>query len=452
MRLTSWFWNSCYLTLLAIFSPWIIWSAIRHGKYREGFGQRLLGRVPRTDPLRPCVWLHAVSVGEVNLLESIIAKLDDRHPRWQLVLSTTTKAGYDLARRKYSDRTVFYCPLDFSWAVRAAISRIQPDLLLLAELELWPNLINVAKQSGTRVAIVNGRLGDRSFRGYLRIRPIVAKLLRQIDLVAAQNEETAKRFLRLGANQSAVHATGSLKFDGARTERDHPRARQLRALAGFDQQQIILLGGSTQQPEEAYLVEIFRTLAGARPDLRLVLVPRHPQRFDEVARLLDASGLAWQRRSELGDCEAESSADTAAASAPLAPRPAILLVDTIGELSSWWASATIGFVGGTFGSRGGQNMIEPAAYGVATSFGPNTWNFRDIVSGLRASRAAVVVRDQSELLAFAQRALADVPWREELGSRARHFVLSQQGATDRTIELIEGLLPSDGESSRSSAA
>ncbi len=435
-RIASWLLNSCYLILLAFASPWILWSAFRHGKYREGFAERLLGRVPHVVSNGPTIWLHAVSVGEVNLLEPIIARLSTRHPDWQLVVSTTTKAGHDLACRKYAERTVFYCPLDFSWAVTTAMRRIRPNLVILAELELWPNLIHAAKTSGAKVAIINGRLGDRSFRGYMRIRPPVARLLRQIDQIAAQNQEIANRFLQLGANKISVQTTGSLKYDGAQTDRDHPRANRLRTLARFSQHDIIVLAGSTQAPEEAVMLEIFQKLAATESRLRLILVPRHPQRFDEVAKILDASGLAWQRRSELEHPESNN----ITAIDRSRSRPTILLVDTIGELGAWWASATIGFVGGTFGSRGGQNMVEPAAYGVATSIGPNTWNFRDIVAGLLSADAIAVVQDASELETFLRRALADTAWRESLGNRARHFVRTQLGAADRTIGLIEGLM------------
>ncbi len=444
-RLYSWLLNAVYLSLLLASSPLLLWSAIRHGKYRDGFAEKLLGRVPRRLDDRPCVWLHAVSVGEVNLLGTLISEMNLRHPDWQIVISTTTQTGYDLARRKYADRTVFYCPLDFSWAVHAAMRRVRPDILVLAELELWPNLIRAAKTQAVCVAVINGRMGDSSFRGYRRLRWLVAPLLRQVDLIASQNEETAKRFAKLGARPRTLQVTGSLKYDGAETNRDNPRSVQLCKLTEFGEQDCVFLAGSTQQPEESYALEIFQSLATEHPRLRLVLVPRHPQRFDEVAQMLDRSGLSWQRRSELERSELRrvSRCDTAsrAATQHTATTPTILLVDSIGELGAWWGTATIGFVGGTFGSRGGQNMIEPAAYGVATCFGPNTWNFRDIVAGLLAADAAVVVRNQGELAAFVRRALEDAPWREQLGDRARRFVATQQGATTRTVQLLESLLP-----------
>ncbi|HMP04836.1 MAG TPA: 3-deoxy-D-manno-octulosonic acid transferase [Lacipirellulaceae bacterium] len=453
-RLGTWLLNLAYLALLIAASPWIAWTAWRTGKHREGFAAKLLGRVPQRTGDRPCVWLHAVSVGEVNLLATTLAELSRQRPEWEIVISTTTKAGFDLARKKYADRAVFYCPLDFSWATAAAMRRVRPTLLVLAELELWPNLIGAAKRQAVRVAIINGRLSDNSFRGYRRLRPLVARVLRQVDLIAAQNEETAERFRQLGARPAAVHATGSLKFDGAQTDRNNPRTAELRRLAGLGPDDPVILFGSTQAPEEEYALAAYRRLAPSRPGLRLILVPRHPERFDEVAALLDRSGVAWQRRSGLAPAmhsiaanglpadEASPSEQTFNASPgsrdAMHRRGAapILLVDTIGELGAWWGAATVGFVGGSFGSRGGQNMLEPAAYGAATCFGPNTWNFRDIVGQLLAVDGAAVVRDAEELEAFIRRALDDPSWAAALGTRARQLVLSQQGATRRTAALL----------------
>ena len=422
-RLFSWTLNFAYLTVLLLASPWILWSALKHGKYREGFAAKFWGQVPPRTGNRRCVWLHAVSVGEVNLLATTLRELTSRRPDWEMVISTTTKAGYDLARKKYAAHAVFYCPLDFSWAVSRAMRRLRPDLLILAELELWPNLIAAAKKHGARVAIINGRLSDKSFQGYSRLRPLVSRVLAKLDLIAAQNRETADRFCRLGAPRSVVNATGSLKFDGATTDRDNQQTRKLRELAHFAADYIVFLAGSTQAPEEEIALRIFGELAAKFPTLKLILVPRHPQRFEEVAQLLAASGLPWRRRSQLESADHNSES-------------AILLVDSVGELGAWWGTANIGFVGGSFSSRGGQNMLEPAAYGVATCFGPNTWNFRDIVSQLLAVDGAVVVRDESELADFVRRALSESTWADELGQRAQQLVLSQQGATTRTVELL----------------
>lgn len=414
--------NLIYVLLLLIVSPWLIVQAVRKGKYREGYAEKLLGLVPRRSGGGTCVWLHAVSVGEVNLLAPLLKMIDHKRRGWECVISTTTMTGMELARKKYPGHTVFYCPLDFSWAVKAAMRRVRPDLLVLAELELWPNLISAAKRSGAKVAVVNGRLGEKSFRGYRRIRPLLAGLMRKIDLIAAQDETYSERFLALGARPEAVHVTGSMKYDGAQTDRNNPATRRLAEQAGFADDDIVLLAGSTQEPEEQMALDTFNKLSPKWPRLQLVLVPRHPDRFDAVARMLDCSGVAWQRRTAL-DCETASGGR-------------VLLVDVVGELGAWWGTAGIAFVGGSMGSRGGQNMIEPAAYGAAVSFGPNTWNFRDVVSAMLDRDTAVVVGDGCEFTAFVRRCLEQPDFAAELGRRGQDLVMSQLGATQRTLELL----------------
>ena len=416
--------NLAYLLLTLASLPWLVWQAIAKGKYREGYAAKFLGRVPWRESRATCLWFHAVSVGEVNLIAPLVKRMRAERPDWECVVSTTTMTGMQVARKKYPDLMVFYCPLDFTWAVRAAMRRIRPAVLVLAELELWPNLVRAAGEHGAKVAVVNGRLSEHSFRGYRRIRPLVRRVLRQIDLVAVQDEVFAERFRQLGAWPESVHVTGSLKYDGAETDRKNPATVRLAALAGIGADEVVFLAGSTQEPEEAMALETFRQLSPDHPRLRLLLVPRHPDRFDSVARLLDASGIAWQRRSSLG----ENTISTR-----------VLLVDALGELAAWWGTAAIAFVGGSLGTRGGQNMIEPAAYGAAVCFGPNTWNFRDVVERMLEHNAAVVVKNQEQLTTFVSRCLEAPGEAAELGARARALVQQQLGATERTLDRLTSL-------------
>jgi 3-deoxy-D-manno-octulosonic-acid transferase len=321
--------------------------------------------------------------------------------------------------------------------------RIRPDLLVLAETELWPNLIRAARKAGAKVAIVNGRLSEHSFRGYCRIRPVVAWLLRQIDLIAVQDDAYAERFRRLGAQPETVAVTGSMKYDGAQTDRNNPATERLRRLAGFGADDIVFLAGSTQETEEAAALAAFIALKDSWPQLRLVLVPRHPDRFDSVARLLDDSGLPWQRRTALKD------GDPAFGGEGSGSPSRVLLVDTVGELGAWWGTAHIAFVGGSFGSRGGQNMIEPAAYGAAVCFGPNTWNFRDIVAAMLDRQAAAVVRTPEGLTEFVRRCLVEPDLASLLGARARALVLGQLGATERTMDRLIPLIGGEPVGNRS---
>jgi 3-deoxy-D-manno-octulosonic-acid transferase len=429
-RIIGYLLNGLYLAALLVLAPAIAWTSFRTGKYRAGWQAKLFGRVPRRQGNRDCFWLHAVSVGEVNLLATTIREIRSRRPNVDIVISTTTNTGYALAVRKYgSDHQVFYCPLDFTWAVDTAMCRIRPQWLVLAELELWPNLIAAAKCRGVRVAIINGRLSENSFRGYRRLRWLVSHSLQQVDLIAAQDETTANRFCKLGANRQTTAITGSLKYDGADTNRENRHTVAFRQLAaGFfgSERSLVWLAGSTQEPEEKMAVDVFRRLASEHPELRLIIVPRHAERFDEVAKLLDASEIPWERRSKLSEAK------------PLSHAARCLLVDTIGELGGWWGPADIGFVGGSFGDRGGQNMIEPAAYGVATCFGPNTRNFRDIVAALLRVDGARVVEDEQALETFVRRCLADHDFRGAVGQRAQALVAAQLGATARTVDLLLG--------------
>jgi 3-deoxy-D-manno-octulosonic-acid transferase len=362
----------------------------------------------------------------------LLKQVSRERPDVECCISTTTVTGYDLAKQKYPKHSVFYCPLDFSWAVRRAMRRIRPSLLVLAELELWPNLIRAAKEYGAKVAIVNGRLSERSFRGYRRIRRLLRSTLDRIDCIAVQTADYAERFRALGAPSDRVMVTGSLKFDGATGDRQNSRTQKLRELAGITSDDIVFLAGSTQDPEERLAIEAYQSLRAKFPQLRLIIVPRHTHRFDEVAALLDRSGVNWERRTQM-----ERLPLAADRPPPAASGPPILLVDTIGELGAWWGTATIGFVGGSlFSSRGGQNMIEPAAYGVAACFGPNTQNFRDVVDLLLSNQAAVRVTTSAELTAFVRRCLEKPPYAAELGRNADVVVRAQQGAAHCTWELL----------------
>lgn len=417
-----WILNLAYVVLLLVVSPVLLYRRCVHGKYCDGWGEKIWGRLPERDGSRPCLWLHAVSVGEVLQLRPLMTLLTAQRPGWDFVITTTTRTGLDVARKEFSQHTVCYCPLDFSWAVRNAISRLKPSAIVLVELELWPNLVLTASRLGIPLALINGRVSAKSFRGYLRIRPLVAWLLRCFDLLAAQNREYADRLLALGAPSERLHLTGSIKFDGVQVDRSNSKTAELRQFFGLRSDEKVLIAGSTQAPEELFALDTWQSLRSEFPNLRLILVPRHKERFEEVAALVTSRGLTLQRRSNSG----RSAGD-------------VLLLDTLGELGACWGLADIAFVGGSLTQRGGQNMLEPAAYGAAVLFGPNTWNFRDIVEQLLAQDAARVVRSAESLTATVREFLQHSVAAEELGSRAQAFVATQQGAAARTVDLLSRL-------------
>ncbi|MEZ6118992.1 MAG: 3-deoxy-D-manno-octulosonic acid transferase [Pirellulaceae bacterium] len=415
--------NSIYALLLVIVSPFLLWAAWRTGKYRHGWSQKFLGFVPIRQSNRPCIWLHGVSVGEINLLAHLVEALQERYPEHEFVVSTTTVTGFELAQKKFPQLSTFYCPLDFSWAVKNAIRRLRPSVLVLGELEIWPQLISQCKQHQIAVAVVNGRLSEASFRGYCRLKWPLCSIFAKLDVVAAQSTEYARRFVHMGVPSQRVHVTGSMKFDGAVTDRTNPRTCQMNNLLQRSDHDIVFLAGSTQDPEEELAVRTFLELQPLYPALRLIVVPRHQERFDEAERSMQAAGALVVRRSQLKDSDALD-------------RNAVLLVDTIGELNAWWGTADIAFVGGSLGKRGGQNMLEPAAYGAAVSFGTNTRNFRDIVHLLLQADAAQVVANDDELTSFVERCLQDESYRQKLGKRAQALVLENRGALGRTCDVL----------------
>ena len=425
--------NLIYLSTLLLVSPFLCYRAWRYKKYRDGWGQKILGLAPRLAPLqgeRKRIWFHAVSVGEVNLLKPLVAELQATRPDWEFVVSATSKTGFELARRLFGDiSTVFYCPLDFTWSVKRALRRIKPDALILVELELWPNLVKAARKRGVKIAIVNGRISDASFTTYNYVRRFLASTFQRVDLIIAQDELAAGYFRALSPTPERVVVSGSIKFDGIQTDRNNPKTQELARLVGVTPQDVAYLCGSTQAPEEVGAIETYRRLYREFPNLKLIVVPRHKERFEEVAKLLDASGFQWTRRSSLDPN-----------SPPTGEGARILLVDALGELGAWWGLAQIAFVGGSWGNRGGQNMLEPAGYGAAVSFGPNTRNFRTIVETLLRAKSAVVVANVDESTAFVRKCLENVSYRETLGESARQIVLQNRGATRRTFDALIKLL------------
>ncbi len=421
--------------------PYILYMSIRRKKYRHGWKQKLFGAVPELSPTegdRKRLWLHGVSVGEVNLLKPIVRELEKRRPDWEYVVSATSETGCELAKKLFGDRApVFYCPLDFKPVVDRAVRRLKPDLLVLVELELWPGLVRAASDAGVRVAIVNGRISDKSFKRYRLVKRALAPTFRRIDLVAAQDEIAAGYFKALSPCPELVSVVGSVKFDGVQTNRANSATERLAKLAGIESDDVVFLAGSTQDPEESGALETYRRLYRDFPKLKLILVPRHRERFEEVAKLLDESEFTWTRRSTLQEGARPQPPKDAA---PNADPRRILLVDAIGELGAWWGTAAIAFVGGSWGNRGGQNMLEPAGYGAAVSFGPNTRNFRVVSEALLNAQGAVVVANVDEMEAFVRKCLLEPEYCRSLGAAAQTLTLRNAGASERTVAALEALL------------
>ncbi len=428
----GWIRNLLYLTALLVALPWLVWRSFRTGRYRAGWSQKLLGLSgePRaSNSSSPLIWLHGVSVGEVQLLKSLLARWQSQRPEYRFALSTTTASGMHLARQSLIDGSLmksvelFYFPLDFTWAVARTMRHLQPKLLVLGELELWPNLIDHCLLKEIPVAVINGRLSPKSFARYQRFSWLTRSMFDKLSLVAAQSEANAERFRKCGA-EDATMVSGSIKFDNVTFDRQAPQIVHLRHLIGLEAQHRVWVMGSTQPGEELPAVETWRQLHRQFPELKLIVVPRHPERFDAVAEAIQRAGVRLRRRSQLPQTNSADDWD-------------VLLVDSVGELRWWWGLAEIAIVGGSFGARGGQNMLEPAAYGANVAFGPNTTNFRDIVDLLLAGDAAVRLPTLAAMTDWIRQELLHPQAGQERGTRARHIIDSGSGALDRTIVALE---------------
>lgn len=425
------FYNLALLTALVAGAPWWLWRMATTQKYREGIGERL-GRV-RTGlsvqaggaQARPVIWLHAVSVGEVLAVSRLVGELDRALPRRRLLISTTTRTGQALARERFGADRVFYCPLDLPWAVRAYLNALRPDLLILAETEFWPNLLDSCFRRGIPVAVVNARISDRSWPRYQMLRGLWGPILGRLTGVLAQTDTDAERLRALGCRADTVTVAGNLKFD-VRVAQEAEVTRLLRP-AGVR----FVVAGSTLEGEEAALLEVWPRLLDKDPQLAMVLAPRHPERFGAVASLLGLSGFSWVRRSAW-------KANPPDPQNPLRSGE-ILLLDTIGELASVYSLASVAFVGGSLIPAGGHNPLEPAQFGVPIVIGPNYANFRAITEDLLA-HDALRIAAPGELGQVLWSLLADVDQARAMGGRSRRVFEQQAGATGRCVEAVRNIL------------
>jgi 3-deoxy-D-manno-octulosonic-acid transferase len=422
--------------VLVVSLPYWLYQALRHGKYRRGLAERM-GKVPaRLGSFEGAriVWIHAVSVGEVLAVSGLVAQLRRAFPEHRVLISTTTDTGQDLARKRFGEENVFYFPIDFAAAIRPYLETLRPELVILAETEFWPNFLRMVAESGARLAVVNARISDRSWPRYRRFRWALRRMLSHVDLFLAQTHQDGERLKSIGAEPRRVQVTGNQKFDVA-VPGASPIVESLRRSFLSEGASPILVCGSTVDDEEAPLLKAFENILVSHPRAAMVLAPRHPERFDSVAKLLERMSIPSYRRSVW-------------AGESLAGR--VLLVDTIGELASLYALADVAFVGGSLVPRGGHNIIEPAQHGVAIVTGNHTENFRDIV-GLFQSRDAVRIVGVSELPLTLMYLLDNDEERRALGRRAKETILSQVGATSRTLEALKSLLVRDGDSETASA-
>ena len=424
----SYFLYSLVLALGMLLSlPYWLYQVVRRGKYRRGFLERR-GKVPSrlkadVDGGRRVIWVHAVSVGEVLAVSGLVEKIRESFPGHRVVVSTTTDTGQELARKRFGPENVFYFPMDFAFAIRPYLRDLNPALVILAETEFWPNFLRLVHGSGAALAVVNARISDRSWPRYRRFEWALRRMLADVDLFLAQTQPDRERLEALGADPRRVRVTGNLKFDVS-LPAPPPIVEKLRRALAYDGGGPVLVCGSTVEDEEAPLLKAFENLRVSHSRAVMILAPRHPERFDDVAILVQQMGIALQRRSRW---QGE----------PLAG--GVFLVDSIGELAALYALADVAFVGGSLVPRGGHNIIEPAQHGVAIVTGNHTENFRDIV-GLFQGRDAVRIVGLAELPLTLMHLLENDEERQALGRRAQETIQSQMGATLRAVEELKNLI------------
>ena len=434
------------LTLLfVVLLPYFLYSYAKHGKYLSSFKERL-GWIPTGSDGRRTVWLHAVSVGEFIAARPLIAALRTELPDRRIVVSTTTATGQRLARGFYPKEldAVFYFPFDWKFSARRALNRVQPELVIIMETELWPNFLRECRKRSVTTVVANGRLSNRSFDRYRRVRSFIARVFEDISLLIMQSELDAERARDLGARPDRVRVCGNLKYD---TETG-PEALASHELQGLDLagSRNLIVAGSTAPGEEEIVLEALRTVRATErlANTRLLIAPRHPERFDEVASLVARSEFTLLRRSEATTPTRDSTSGLNSDSEQQAQlsvnsQPAdVVLLDSVGELASVYRHAAVVFIGGSLVPRGGHNIIEPAAFARPIVVGPHMNNFRQVVADFTAGKALVQLEGNSASALAAEliRLLTDTEAATALGARALGILNMSRGATGCTISAI----------------
>jgi 3-deoxy-D-manno-octulosonic-acid transferase len=387
---------------------------VRFRKYLPTLAERLgFLRIPQ---LKDAIWIHAVSVGEVKAVERLLERLRQQYPATTLAVSTATPAGQQLARQRHDiiDQT-FYFPIDLPWCVKKTVDRVDPQMVIIAETEIWPNFLRVCRRRGIRVVMINGRISDKSFARYRLVRRWLRRVFEDYSVIGMQSEMDRRRIEAIGADPQKVTVFGNLKYDVAAASRpvDATLADVLRT---WHQ---VWIAASTMPGEEEFILDAYAAIRTSHPQLKLVIAPRHADRFDAVEELVKRRRVACVRRTRLsGDAD-------------------VLVLDTIGELASVFQYATVVFMGGSLVPRGGHNVLEPAMYRKPIVFGPHMENFRDIARLFLEARAAVQIQSPAELAPAITDLLSNASKASELGRNAHHIVQQNSGATDRVLRFLQ---------------
>lgn len=426
----SWLANICYFIAALVYLPVLLFQIVFQGKNRRGWRERFGHVAPRPGD-RPCVWIHAVSVGEVNATQALVRELRKAFLDVDIVISSTTDTGYARAKALYSDIAVFRYPLDFSWVVNRVLRRIRPTLIVLMELEVWFNLVTTASARGVQVCVANGRFTAGSAKRFKLIGPLVRRMFSRLAWVGAQDEVIAERFRHAGVPAERVEVVGSMKWDAATLAAQVGGERELAEALGIRSDRPLIVLGSSGPGEEKILLEACDRLPVELNDVQVVVVPRKPERFDEVARLIKRQGKHCFRRSELPDGSLPPTNTSGRG---------VVLGDTMGELRKFYSLSDVVMVGRTMVPLGGSDLMEVAALGKAMIVGPHTENFADPVARLDEAGAIAKVQSAEELSQRLREVLGDAEARQKMGARARRVVRENQGASARTVARLRVLL------------
>jgi 3-deoxy-D-manno-octulosonic-acid transferase len=415
-----------YSVLICCIAPFafalVLWRGVRDRGYWQGLGERFgwgakLGG-------GPTIWLHAVSLGEMSAAAPLVRALRTRYPQYPLVLTTATPTGRARARGLFTDADVRFVPYDTPSAVSRFLDLTRPTLAIIMETELWPNLFRECERRGVPVVLASARLSAKSVARYLKFGDLFRGIFSDNLLLAVQTPEDAERFIAIGAESARTHLVGNIKFDLELSPGVIDRGHELRAV--FGSHRPVWIAGSTHAGEEEQVLAAHAQLRGAKPDALLLLVPRHPDRFENVADLLRRQNLRFVRRSLGGVANGAAH---------------VVLVDTVGELAALYAAADVAFVGGSLVPIGGHNLLEPAALGLPVLTGPSYSNGTDIARLLLKQGAALQVANAAELAAAVRSLLSDPAARQRMGASGRHIVEANRGSVRRLLALIEPLVP-----------
>ncbi|MCX5706306.1 MAG: 3-deoxy-D-manno-octulosonic acid transferase [Candidatus Omnitrophica bacterium] len=407
-----------FLIFVIIYLPVYLFK----GKFHRGFLSRL-GILPSGLKLNHPIWVHAVSVGEAVAMRGLVEGLRKKYPDKKIVISTVTATGNKIAKAIAQEGDlVTYLPLDFSFIVRRVIDKIKPVVFIIAETEIWPNLINCLYKQNIPVITVNARISDASFKGYLFIRLLIKPILRKVTLFCAQTERDKERLMALGVDEARIKVTGNMKFDALSKK----GSGDCRNYLGLNQQDKLLAAGSTHAQEEEVILSVYRELLKNFPNLSLLIAPRHPARAVEIVKLTEKFGFKPQRISLLNSGTGKR-----------VNGQTVFILDTIGELTNYYAASDIVFVGGSLVKTGGHNILEPASLGKPVLFGPYMFNFRDIAELFLKDKAAIRVYNRQELKEKISELLNNPDQILQLALKARELIFKNQGATAKNIELIK---------------